>query len=72
MEQSALAKESDEASKKRLAEVESEIAELRERVSAMKLVWQREKEVIVQIQKLQGGERERERPNRSSRSARVT
>ncbi len=54
MEQSALAKERDEASKKRLAEVESEIAELRERVSAMKLTWKREKEIIVQIQKLQG------------------
>jgi ATP-dependent Clp protease ATP-binding subunit ClpB len=53
MEQSALAKESDEASKKRLAEVEAEIAELREQVDAMKLVWKREKEVIGQIQKLQ-------------------
>ncbi|HEY5283146.1 MAG TPA: ATP-dependent chaperone ClpB [Polyangia bacterium] len=52
MEQSALAKEHDEASRKRLAEVESEIAELRERASAMKLVWQREKHVIGQIQKL--------------------
>jgi len=52
MEQSALAKERDEASKKRLAEVEGEIAELRERVDAMKLVWKREKELIGQIQKL--------------------
>jgi len=52
MEQSALAKERDEASKKRLAEVEAEIAELRERASAMKLTWQREKEVIGQLQKL--------------------
>ena len=53
MEQSALSKESDAASKKRLHEVESDIAELRERASAMKLTWQREKEVIGQIQKLQ-------------------
>ena len=52
MEQSALAKEHDEASRKRLAEVEAEIAELRERAAAMKLVWQREKEVIGHIQKL--------------------
>jgi len=53
MEQSALAKEGDEASKQRLREVESEIAELRERVDAMKLTWKREKEVIGHIQKLQ-------------------
>jgi ATP-dependent Clp protease ATP-binding subunit ClpB len=52
MEQSALAKENDEASRKRLAEVESEIAELRERAATMKLVWQREKQVIGQIQKI--------------------
>jgi ATP-dependent Clp protease ATP-binding subunit ClpB len=52
MEQSALAKENDEASKKRLGEVEAEIAELREQVDAMKLTWKREKEIIGQIQKL--------------------
>ncbi len=52
MEQSALAKENDEASRKRLSEVEAEIAELRERAATMKLVWQREKQVIGQIQKV--------------------
>jgi ATP-dependent Clp protease ATP-binding subunit ClpB len=52
MEQSALAKEHDEASKKRLAEVEATIAELREQAAAMKLVWQREKELIGQIQRI--------------------
>jgi ATP-dependent Clp protease ATP-binding subunit ClpB len=52
MEQSALSKETDEASKKHLVEVEADIAELRERVAAMKVVWQREKHVIGQIQKL--------------------
>jgi ATP-dependent Clp protease ATP-binding subunit ClpB len=52
MEQSALAKESDEASRNRLAEVESEIAELRERVDRMKLTWQGEKQVIVELQKV--------------------
>jgi ATP-dependent Clp protease ATP-binding subunit ClpB len=52
MEQSALAKENDQTSIDRLAEVESEIAELRERVDSMKLTWQREKQVIVELQKL--------------------
>jgi ATP-dependent Clp protease ATP-binding subunit ClpB len=52
MEQSALAKEHDEASKKRLAEVEATIAELREQSATMKLVWQREKELIGHIQRL--------------------
>jgi ATP-dependent Clp protease ATP-binding subunit ClpB len=52
MEQSALAKENDQTSVDRLAEVESEIAELRERVDSMKLTWQREKQVIVELQKL--------------------
>jgi ATP-dependent Clp protease ATP-binding subunit ClpB len=54
MEQSALSKETDEASRKRLVEVEAEIAELREKAAAMKLVWKREKDIIGQIQKLQG------------------
>ncbi|HJX64213.1 MAG TPA: ATP-dependent chaperone ClpB [Polyangia bacterium] len=52
MEQSALAKENDQTSIDRLAEVESEMAELRERVDSMKLTWQREKQVIVELQKL--------------------
>jgi ATP-dependent Clp protease ATP-binding subunit ClpB len=51
MEQSALAKEGDETSRARLIEVDSEIAELRERVDSMKLTWQREKQVIVELQK---------------------
>jgi ATP-dependent Clp protease ATP-binding subunit ClpB len=52
MEQSALAKETDQASRDRLDEVESEIAELRERVDRMKLTWQREKQVITELQRL--------------------
>jgi len=52
MEQSALAKEGDEGSRKRLAEVDAEIAELREKVDRMKLTWQREKKVIADLQKL--------------------
>jgi ATP-dependent Clp protease ATP-binding subunit ClpB len=51
IERSALEKEHDEASAKRLAAVEAEIAELRERADTMKALWQREKEVITGIQK---------------------
>ncbi len=52
MEQTALSKESDEASRRRLAEVEQDIAELRERIDRMKLLWQREKQLISDIQKI--------------------
>jgi ATP-dependent Clp protease ATP-binding subunit ClpB len=52
MEQTALAKEADEASAKRLAEVEQDIAELREKIDRMKLLWQREKQLIADIQKI--------------------
>jgi ATP-dependent Clp protease ATP-binding subunit ClpB len=51
MEQAALAKESDDASRKRLREVEADIAELRERVDREKLLWQREKQLIGELQK---------------------
>ena len=49
IEQSALQKESDEPSRKRLQAVEEEIAELRERADAMKALWQREKTLIAEI-----------------------
>src|SRR4051812_14659248 len=52
IERSALEKEHDEASTKRLAAVEGEVAELRERADTMKALWQREKEVITGIQKV--------------------
>jgi ATP-dependent Clp protease ATP-binding subunit ClpB len=52
IEQSALQKERDEASRKRLAAVEGEIAELRERADSMKALWQREKALITDIQKI--------------------
>jgi ATP-dependent Clp protease ATP-binding subunit ClpB len=52
IERSALEKEHDDASAKRLAAVEAEIAELRERADAMKAVWQREKEIITEIQRI--------------------
>jgi ATP-dependent Clp protease ATP-binding subunit ClpB len=52
IEKSALEKENDEASRKRLAMVEAESAELRERADGMKALWQREKEIITEIQKI--------------------
>ncbi|MDX2021452.1 MAG: ATP-dependent chaperone ClpB [Deltaproteobacteria bacterium] len=51
IEQSALSKEKDDASIKRSAAVESEIADLKEKAAAMKGRWQREKDLIVQLQK---------------------
>jgi ATP-dependent Clp protease ATP-binding subunit ClpB len=52
IEESALQKESDEASSKRLQAVDEEAAELRERADGMKALWQREKTLIADIQKL--------------------
>ncbi|MEO8213779.1 MAG: ATP-dependent chaperone ClpB [Myxococcales bacterium] len=52
IEEQALSKEKDEASAKRLVAVVKEMAELRERVDAMKSVWQREKALIGEIRKL--------------------
>jgi len=53
IEQQALKKERDQASKLRLEEVARQIAELEESSSAMKAQWQREKEIIEQIRKAQ-------------------
>src|SRR2546423_7864516 len=52
IEKSALGKENDEPSLKRLAEVEAESAELRERADRMKSVWQKERQIIADIRKL--------------------
>jgi ATP-dependent Clp protease ATP-binding subunit ClpB len=52
IEQQAMGREKDEASAKRLAAVEGEIAELRERVDGMKSVWQRERQIIADLRKL--------------------
>jgi ATP-dependent Clp protease ATP-binding subunit ClpB len=46
IEKRALAKEHDHASKERLAEIERELAELKETIDGMKASWQREKELI--------------------------
>jgi ATP-dependent Clp protease ATP-binding subunit ClpB len=52
IEHQALSKESDEASVARREAIESELAELRERSSAMKAQWQAEKEAITAVRDL--------------------
>jgi ATP-dependent Clp protease ATP-binding subunit ClpB len=46
MERQALKKEKDAASKDRLKKLERELAELKEKSSALKAEWQKEKAVI--------------------------
>jgi ATP-dependent Clp protease ATP-binding subunit ClpB len=53
IEQQALKKERDPASKARVEDVQRQIAELEESTSAMRAQWQREKEVIDEIRKAQ-------------------
>ena len=52
IERQALSKENDAASRARLAELERELGELREKSTEMKLRWQREKEGIQAIRSL--------------------
>ncbi|HSH60696.1 MAG TPA: ATP-dependent chaperone ClpB [Acidimicrobiales bacterium] len=52
IEQVALAKETDQASKERLEALDRELADLREQSSSMKAHWQAEKEAIAHIQSL--------------------
>jgi ATP-dependent Clp protease ATP-binding subunit ClpB len=52
IEKQALSKESDEASRDRLAALEKELAELGAERDAMKLQWQNEKDAIEEIRKL--------------------
>ena len=52
IEEQALTKEKDAASKERLAEVSLEIANLREQSSAMKVRWQQERDVIAKLRSL--------------------
>jgi ATP-dependent Clp protease ATP-binding subunit ClpB len=46
VERAALSRENDRAAKQRLPQVEREIAELKEQISAMKAQWQRERDLI--------------------------
>jgi ATP-dependent Clp protease ATP-binding subunit ClpB len=52
IERQALAKEKDKASKERLGALERELAEARERSSAMKAEWQKEKVAIERVKSL--------------------
>lgn len=49
VEEAALKKETDSASKKRLGELQTELAETREKVNALKMRWENEKQDIKQI-----------------------
>jgi len=52
IERHALDKEDDDASRERLAKLDSELAELREKSDGMKAHWQREKDTISQIRQI--------------------
>ncbi len=52
IEKEALKKEKDAASRDRLGKLDAELADLRERSKAMKLHWQKEKELISEIRSL--------------------
>jgi ATP-dependent Clp protease ATP-binding subunit ClpB len=70
IEHQALSKEKDESSAARREAIERELAELRETASAMKAVWQREKEAISQTreikERLEQAHREAERAEREA------
>ena len=52
IEETALSKEKDEMSKKRLSNISKEKAELKAKFDGMKAKWENEKEAIVKVQKL--------------------
>ena len=58
IEKQALSKESDPASKERLAILDKELADLGSKRDAMKLQWQNEKRIIEQIRKLKVSQEE--------------
>ncbi|MDX6643299.1 MAG: ATP-dependent Clp protease ATP-binding subunit ClpB, partial [Solirubrobacteraceae bacterium] len=70
IEHQALEKEKDEASVARRESIERELAELRERSSGMKAVWQKEKDAIAEVQaikeRLEQAHREVERAERAA------
>jgi ATP-dependent Clp protease ATP-binding subunit ClpB len=70
IEHQALEKEKDEASVARREAIERELAELRERASGMKAVWQKEKDAIAEVQgikeRLEQAHREVERAERDA------
>lgn len=54
IEREALKKETDQASLERLAKLEQELSDLKERSSQMKAHWQKEKDAITRIQEIKG------------------
>ncbi len=52
IEETALGKESDEISKRRLADIQKEKSELKEKLDSMKAKWENEKQAIGKVQKL--------------------
>ncbi|HEV8660643.1 MAG TPA: ATP-dependent chaperone ClpB [Thermoanaerobaculia bacterium] len=68
IEQKALAKEKNDFSKQRLSVIESEMAELNEKIAGLKAQWESEKAVITQINDLKKRlEETREAANRAER-----
>src|SRR5205807_2108115 len=68
IEKQALSKEKDPTSKNRLKTIDSEIAELQEKISALKAQWESERGVIKQINDLKAKlEETREAGNRAER-----
>ena len=55
IERQALAKEKDKASKERREKIEKELADLKERSSAMKAEWQREKKALEEVKQIKTG-----------------
>jgi ATP-dependent Clp protease ATP-binding subunit ClpB len=52
IEETALQKEKDDASKRRLAELRKELADTKEKATALRAVWQKEKEALGRVQKV--------------------
>ncbi|MGD8441275.1 MAG: ATP-dependent chaperone ClpB [Holophagae bacterium] len=68
IERRALAKEKDKASGERRAAIDAELAELKEQISGMKALWQKEKALISEIQTLKSRHEEtRESAERAER-----
>ncbi len=52
IEETALQKEKDDASKRRLAELRKDLADVKEKATAMRAVWQKEKDSLGRVQKV--------------------
>ena len=52
IEETALQKEKDDASKRRLAELRKELADVKERATALRAIWQKEKDSLGRVQKV--------------------